>query len=113
MRTDDSWVNLALHDRTLRVVLAGDVDCHVVDPITLSGLHSVGEVDDVIVDLTAARLIDSQAIALLLQLRQLAGSPPVHLHGAGERIRNVLHVCGVESLFSFVDGPVPAGDASR
>ncbi|WP_375481655.1 STAS domain-containing protein [uncultured Jatrophihabitans sp.] len=106
MQTSPGTVSISKLEQTLRVVLTGEIDSHAVDAVTFAELESVGTVSEVVVDMTDTTVLDSQGVALLLQLRQLGpAASAVALVGANRRVHNVLRVCGVEKVFTFVDAP--------
>lgn len=79
------------------LVLAGDVDINLVEPVSDRELSRFQTDDTLHVDLRDVTFLDSLGLGLLLRLRQVAGS--VRLVEPPRDIVRLLELCGVQPLF--------------
>ena len=84
--------------------VAGEIDAATCDSLT-DALSSAMETDgDVELDVSGVTFIDSSGLrALVLAQQQLSDSRHLVVRGADARFRRLLHITGLDEIFSMVD----------
>jgi anti-sigma B factor antagonist len=100
-------LQMRTQDHQAIVELQGTVDVTAANQLTLALSRLADEnIHDLVVDLTAAELVDSAAIAALVlaqkQARRRHGD--LVLAGVTDRTRRVLEMTGLDRTFRVVDG---------
>jgi anti-sigma B factor antagonist len=95
-------VSIVRADRTATLVVSGDIDL-ATSPVLerhLANTLAVGDVDNVIIDLSAVQFLDSSGITVLLigRRRARAANTRFRVRGANKLVEKILRLTGVFDL---------------